>query len=209
MKIVMISDTHGSCPAIPDGDILIHAGDLTMRGQPKEVYDAARWLKTLPHKYKVVIAGNHDFLFEQHPADAENMLGEDIHYLNNSSTLIQGLRIWGSPVTPWFCDWAFNVERGEDIREYWNKIPENTHIVITHGPPRGILDQAAPHKNSEHLGCDDLLVRIKEIKPLIHVFGHIHGGYGYHRDSDGTEFYNASILNEEYKISNDPWIVNL
>lgn len=209
MKIVMISDTHGKSPAVPDGDILIHAGDLTMQGRPEEVYDASRWLKTLPHKYKIVIAGNHDFLFEQYPAEAENMLGEDVHYLNNSSTLIQGLRIWGSPVTPWFCDWAFNVERGEDIRAYWAQIPENTHIVITHGPPRGILDQAAPHKNTEHLGCDDLLMRIKEIKPLIHVFGHIHGGYGCYRDSNGTEFYNASILNEAYQISNEPWVVSL
>ena len=207
-KIVFISDTHGFCPAVPDGDILVHAGDLTMRGRPAEVYDAARWLKSLPHKYKVVVAGNHDFLFEKYPKEAQEMLGEGTHYLENSGTLIRGLRFWGSPITPWFCDWAFNRERGSEIRKYWDQIPPNTHILITHGPPLGILDQADAYKNTQHCGCADLLAHVKVAKPLIHVFGHIHGGYG-HTRQDGVDFYNASVVNESYKISNEPWVVEI
>jgi predicted phosphohydrolase len=210
MRIVLISDTHDQYPQVPCGDILIHAGDLTMRGDAASIVKAGDWLRSLPHKHKVVIAGNHDFLFERNSGIALEYLGSGIYYLENTGMFLEGLMIWGSPVQPEFCNWAFNVERGEAIRKYWDKIPYDLDILITHGPPRGILDQTVPHRHTEHLGCDDLLMAVREKKPRVHVFGHIHGGYGKHVSPvTKTQFYNAALLNEMYVWANAPWIIDL
>jgi Icc-related predicted phosphoesterase len=208
-KVVLISDTHGMEPKVPDGDILIHAGDLTMMGTYTQVAKAGTWLRSLPHKHKVVIAGNHDYLFEKNLPDARAMLGPGIQYLENSSTTIDGLKIYGSPVQPRFFDWAFNVDRGEAIRKYWDMIPEGVDILVTHGPPRGILDQANAKLRTEHCGCDDLWDAIHRNPPKIHVFGHIHGGYGTETTKFGTVCYNASVVDEAYKLANKPWVVEL
>jgi Icc-related predicted phosphoesterase len=209
LKLVLISDTHEKHNAlsVPDGDVLVHAGDLTYRGDFDAVLEATQWLRKLPHKHKVVIAGNHDFLFEKKPASARSLM-DGIHYLENESIVIDGVKFYGSPVQPWFYDWAFNVQRGEAIRKYWDMMPEDTDVLITHGPPKGFQDQSVPHKNTEHLGCYDLLEAVLRIKPKIHVFGHIHGGYGYQR-FEGTQFYNASVVNEAYKLTNDPFVVEI
>src|SRR5208282_1908879 len=166
MKIVMISDTHGFKPTVPDGDILVHAGDLTMRGSKTQVEDAGKWLNSLPHKHKIVIAGNHDWLFQKDLSLAKDLIaGDGVEYLENSEVWVEGLKFYGSPVQPWFYDWAFNVPRGEAIREYWNRIPADTDVLITHGPPRGILDQANAKLNTEHCGCDDLYEAIERVRP--------------------------------------------
>jgi Icc-related predicted phosphoesterase len=216
MRVVLISDTHNRGPEvqIPDGDVLIHAGDFTGLGRVPEICDAGAWFCSLPHKHKVFVAGNHDYLFERDQFAALKAFGlprvdKNVHYLENNEVTIENkLRIWGSPVQPTFCNWAFNVDRGRPIRKVWDQIPSGLDLLITHGPPRGIGDQAAPHLNTEHFGCDDLLEAVKEKKPAIHVFGHIHGGYGVTRTAH-TDFYNASMCDESYKIANKPWVVDL
>ena len=209
MKLVLISDTHGfECP-VPDGDVLIHAGDLTMSGTVTQISQAAYWLNGLPHKHKIVIAGNHDWLFERKPEKAISLLGPNITYLQDQQTIINGVKFWGTPVQPRFYDWAFNVDRGEPIRRYWGMIPKDVDVLITHGPPRGILDQANAVLNTEHCGCDDLLTALNWFHPKIHVFGHIHGGYGKQEVMGGIVCYNASIVNEAYKPVNAPWVVEL
>lgn len=209
MKLVLISDTHEKHGklTVPDGDVLVHAGDLTYRGDFYATLEAAQWLRSLPHKHKIVIAGNHDYLFEKKNKEARGLM-DGLHYLENESVVIEGIKFYGSPVQPRFYDWAFNVDRGPAIRAYWDRIPEDTDVLITHGPPRGVLDQAAPHRNSEHVGCDDLFEAVLRIKPKVHVFGHIHGGYGYRRILD-TQFYNASVVDEAYNVRNEPWEVEI
>ncbi len=206
IEVVVLSDTHDRICAVPDGDILIHAGDLTMMGRPNQIMAAAEWLRGLPHPHKIVIAGNHDWLFQTNPRMARSLLGDGITYLENEGCEVMGLKFWGSPVTPTFFDWAFNVDRGAPIRKYWGNIPAGLDMLITHGPPHGILDQSVPHSNYEHCGCDDLLMTVQEKKPHVHVFGHIHGGRGMYANDD-TIFYNASIVDEAYKVAHDPWVI--
>ena len=208
IRIVCISDTHGQHAklSVPDGDILIHAGDFSAFGDtPIEVIDFNRWLGTLPHRYKVVIAGNHDWMFERHPGTARELLTNAI-YLENSGTELAGLKIWGSPVQPEFNNWAFNVARGAAIRRYWQMIPASTDVLITHGPPHGVLDTA--HPTTAHLGCEELAEAVQKIRPMLHVFGHIHGGQG-QLNSDGTLYVNASVVNEAYQLVHAPQVVEI
>ncbi|MDJ1491489.1 metallophosphatase domain-containing protein [Cytophagaceae bacterium DM2B3-1] len=206
MRIVCISDTHGAHSEIvvPDGDVLIHAGDISKRGKELEIIDFNDWLSTLPHRHKVIVAGNHDFLFERNAKRAEALLTHAV-YLRNTEVKIEGLTIWGSPITPWFFDWAFNRQRGADIRKYWDRIPINTDILVTHGPPRGILDKT---DRGDTVGCDDLLEAVWKVKPKLHLFGHIHEAYG-QIEVDNMQFINASIMNLNYKPVNDPIIIDL
>lgn len=208
LRIVCISDTHGhhSKVSVPDGDLLIHAGDFMAFGTKlKEIIQFNQWLGTLPHQHKIVIAGNHDVMFERHSATARELLNNAI-YLENSGTEIAGLKIWGSPVQPEFNNWAFNVARGAAIRRYWEMIPLDTDILVTHGPPFGVLDQS--DSSSDHLGCEELAVVVEKIKPRLHIFGHIHGGHGDEIHS-GTRFINASVVNEEYWPVYEPHIVEI
>lgn len=205
--LVLISDTHGKHreSAIPFGDILIHAGDIMTSGwDSSEIRDFNSWLGKQPHKHKIVIAGNHDWLFEKHRS-TRNMI-TNATYLENSGVEIEGIKFWGSPAQPEFCNWAFNYKRGEEIDKIWQQIPDDTDVLITHGPPAGYRDWVKP--GHESLGCRNLLSRVKKVKPKLHVFGHIHGGYG--EDHDGvTHFVNASLLNEDYQTTNEPIVVEL
>lgn len=204
-KLVLISDTHGFQMPLPDGDILIHAGDLTGSGSVSQCQRELTWLNAQPHKHVVIIAGNHDFAFEQLHKKDQLDFGR-IVYLCNSEATVEGLRIYGSPVQPKYGWWAFNVERGEAIRKYWDMIPNNVDVLVTHGPPMGILDQAAAHLNTEHLGCVDLGDAVYRTSPRLHVFGHIHGGRG-HYDFGETQCYNASMVNEAYQPVHEAWEV--
>lgn len=201
MKIILISDTHGfhEQMIIPDGDILIHAGDISLKGNEKEIKAFLNWFSNLPHTYKIMVAGNHDWLFErQDSAYIQNLIPENIIYLNDSGTEIKGLQIWGSPVQPTFFSWAFNRDRGREIKSHWDLIPLHTDILITHGPPFGILDKT---DKGMHVGCEELRKRVDLIKPKLHVFGHIHEAYGLHHENN-TIFANASLLNVNYKHTN-------
>jgi Icc-related predicted phosphoesterase len=176
VRIVCLSDTHEFHREldIPDGDILIHAGDFSFFSRrPAMFADFNAWLGELPHRVKIVVPGNHEFLLE----------GDDqaAHRLSNATLLINrgvqacGLRIWGSPVTA-LSGGAFGLSSIQDRRRIYQKIPAGTDILITHGPPHGILDCEDP--GSPHSGCPVLWERVMEVKPHLHVFGHIHGGYG-------------------------------
>ena len=202
MKILFISDTHGKHHklSVPEADLLIHAGDLSSRGTQEELRSFLDWFSALPHRHKVFVGGNHDFLLERQPGVFLEMVPANCIYLFNSSTEIEGIRIWGSPLTPWFFDWAFNRRRGGDIRRYWDRIPAGTDILVTHGPPAGILGKTA---RGDRAGCEDLLAVVQQIRPKIHVFGHIHEAYGQLRQ-DGTHFINASNLDLRYQVAHAP-----
>lgn len=205
MRIVLISDTHNQLHkvAVPDGDLLIHAGDCTDRGGPRELARFNRDLGALPHRHKVIIAGNHDFGFERTPAEARALLTSAI-YLQDELCEIEGLRIYGAPWQPAFMDWAFNLPRGPALQERWDLIPSGLDILITHGPPRGHGDRL---RIGESVGCDDLLAAIRRAQPRLHVFGHIHEGYGQTREG-ATLCVNASICDADYEVAQAPIVLD-
>lgn len=218
MKVVLISDTHGlhDHVAVPDGDILVHAGDATMRGQMNEITAFGAWFRGLPHKHKIFVPGNHDWMFQRNRTMALSLLNnglignerKPVLYLEDSGITVEGLKIYGSPWQPTFFDWAFNLDRGAAIKHKWDLIPEGLDVLVTHGPPMGIHDQAEPHLGSEHIGCEELLAAVERVKPKIHVFGHIHGGYG-KTQYVNTLFVNASTCTEQYKPLNEPIVIEL
>jgi Icc-related predicted phosphoesterase len=184
-----MADTHGCHDdlAVPDGDVLIHAGDLTSTGSLGELREVEHFFATLPHAHKIVIAGNHDWCFERQPEEARRIL-RSATYLQDETTSACGLQIFGSPWQPWFMSWAFNLERGAALADKWAAIPDDTDVVVTHGPPAGILDETF---DGDHAGCADLFARITQVRPRLHVFGHIHEARG-RLEKDGTTFVNAS-----------------
>jgi len=205
MRIVCLSDTHSLQEEIkiPEGDMLIHAGDFTSRGKEEEIIAFNYWLGKLDFQYKVIIAGNHDFLFDKEPEKAEKLI-TNATYLNDSEIIIEGIKVWGSPITPWFFGMAFNRQRGKKIRRHWKNIPEDTDILITHGPPQKILDKTFTGINA---GCEDLRGKVEEIKPKVHIFGHIHEEYG-QETIDKTLFINASNLDLKYQPINPAIVVD-
>lgn len=206
LKIIAISDTHGRHRQlnIPDGDILIHSGDITGHGELEQVADFNHFLGELPHPHKLVIAGNHDLCFERDPQTSEALL-TNCTYLLDTSIQIEGVHFYGSPWQPWFFDWAFNLHRGAEIRAKWNQIPTHTDVLITHGPPINYGDRTFQGK---HVGCADLLEVIEQINPRYHLFGHIHEGYGI-KKSKQTTFINASSCNMYYEAVNAPIVFEI
>lgn len=204
MKIIAISDTHTKRVSIPDGDVLVHAGDATYRGTPVEIASFAEWYGGLPHKYKIFVAGNHDWLFQNDPRLARNiMLDNGIVYLQDERAVIEGVRFYGSPWQPEFCNWAFNAPRGPALAHIWSLIPDNTEVLITHGPPHGLLDVVP---NGTRVGCVDLMSRINCLRKLrLHVFGHIHHSHGSCKYNEVT-FANVAICDEQYRPYNQPFI---
>lgn len=209
MKLVCMSDTHlmhRRYPIeVPDGDILIHSGDGMNEGRITELHPLMDWLKTFKHKHRIYVAGNHDWAFQKEPALVKDMLPEGWIYLQDSMVEIEGFRIWGSPWQPEFCNWAFNLPRGHRLREKWNLIPRDIDVLITHGPPRDYGDLSM---HGEHVGCKDLKDIVLRVKPKVHIFGHVHGGYGCYRNNS-TLFVNAAICDEVYRPFNAPIVVEL
>ena len=208
MKIVFISDTHGIHKKLGElsGDMIIHAGDISNRGTYKEIKTFLNWFEALNFEHKIFIAGNHDFYLEHlNTSELEELIPKNVIYLNDSGIKIDNLNIWGSPIQPWFHDWAFNRNRGTEIKKHWDLIPDETDLLITHGPPFNILDKTI---SGERVGCLDLLKRVMIVKPSIHVFGHIHENYGT-KKRNGIQFINAAVLNQKYKMSNPPieWVL--
>lgn len=220
-KITVISDTHNKHNQLelPGGDILIHSDDLSSRGYKHEVDNFCNWFDKQSLKYNtcIFIAGNHDFGFENNQSETLEIVNsyKNINYLqdeeilfNNIGDLDKMIKIYGTPWQPFFHNWAFNLPKnGPELEYVWNKIPNDTDILITHGPPLGILDKSGYPYNESNLGCEKLLNRINIIKPKIHIFGHIHGSYGY-LYKDGTHFINASVLDEDYIQKNTPLTFN-
>jgi Icc-related predicted phosphoesterase len=181
MKIFAISDTHGRHEQvqIPEGtDMLIHAGDFSNAKSPSfnhnEVNLFLIWLEKQPVKYKVIIAGNHDTSIESRFITKNDFKDKGIIYLEHELIEIEGIKIFGSPYTPEFHNWAFNRARNK-LGRIWDSIPDDIHVLITHGPPKGILDSASRDKHvSENVGCSALLKRVLKIQPKIHIYGHLH-----------------------------------
>jgi predicted phosphodiesterase len=220
MRITLISDTHTKHEELsydpkdlPGGDLLIHAGDIMNSGRnPMDIYKFCKWFDGLnQYDTKVFISGNHDRLFETDPEMASEIYTsyKNIEYLQDDRLDLwdnddQQTVIYGAPWQPEFYNWAFNLpRRGDELMAKWAAIPADTDILITHGPPQDHLDVSGPPYNEPHLGCELLRVKVDEQPPKIHVFGHIHGGYGY-KFHNGTHFFNASILNERYEYANKP-----
>lgn len=207
-RLVLLSDTHGlhDVLRVPDGDVLVHAGDLSSTGKPREVEAFARFIGRQTHTHKVVIAGNHDFLFEREPERAEALLRDEATYLRDSETTAAGLRFWGSPWQPWFHDWAFNLPRGAALADKWALVPAGIDVLVTHGPPFGILDRVA--RGGMSVGCEALLEALPRIAPRLHVFGHIHEAYGAVGRA-GTLYVNASTCDLRYEPVNPPVVVDV
>jgi len=206
MKIVCISDTHGQHKQlkVPDGDILIHCGDFTGRNSYAELPDFLHWLDSQPHKHKILIAGNHDWVCEKMPKmikETINLFCKSVTYLDNEAAEIEGIKFYGSAVQPEFMNWAFNIP--DDRRKiYWDQIPKNTDVLITHCPPNSILDWC---DRDGHVGDRLLFDRICKLGNLkFNIFGHIHEGYGEYQGH--VRFINCSVLNENYQLVNLPII---
>lgn len=189
-----ISDTHGLHQGlkVPTYDLLIFSGDATNYRDPilnkEEFINFLNWFSTLSGP-KVFVAGNHDTFVEKREKVARKMV-EDAGgiFLLNSSVEVYGLKIWGSPLTPEFNNWAYNRKRG-DLYKVWSKIPEDTDIIVTHGPPKGFLDLSENKKRElEQCGCSALTKRIAAIRPKACLFGHIH---------DFKECRNQGVISRE------------
>ena len=207
MKIVVVSDTHGmhNQVKVPDGDVLVHCGDITRDGRVHELFGINMWLSFLPHKHKIVIAGNHDWCFQNQTSLSASYL-QNATYLHDSSVVIDGVTFWGSPWQPEFYDWAFNLPKnGPELEKKWDLIPDNTDVLITHCPPFGILDLTLQNNK---VGCEKLAIAVERVKPKVHLFGHIHCGYG-KLQVGNTLFVNASNCDEEYKPVNKSLEIDL
>lgn len=214
MKLVCISDTHEQEDGVvlPDGDVLVHAGDITYRGDLGKLSKFLMWMKNQPHTSKVIISGNHDWCFQNNNRSIAVKMCEEaeVTYLEDSGVKIGDLHFWGSPWQPWFHNWAFNAMRGKDIARHWAKIPENTNVLITHGPVMNIMDEAPRGVfDIEHVGCEELAKRIVDLPNLkAHICGHIHAGYGT-KQLANVQFVNASICTEQYKPTNAPIVIEV
>eukprot|EP01117_Protostelium_nocturnum_P008202 TRINITY_DN2925_c0_g1_i1.p1 TRINITY_DN2925_c0_g1~~TRINITY_DN2925_c0_g1_i1.p1 ORF type:complete len:310 (-),score=79.25 TRINITY_DN2925_c0_g1_i1:28-957(-) len=208
LKFVCVSDTHNQHFGldIPNGDVLIHSGDFIGRGDLEEYENFAKWISQLPHTHKIVIAGNHDELFEKAPEQAQKILAPHCTYLQDSFVVVDGIKIYGSPWQPEFCDWAFNLQRGKEIKEKWDLIEKDTDVLITHGPPHG--NRGGICRDGFDAGCEELLKSIKKIKPIVHISGHIHEGYGVVSDEYCT-YINASTCTLRYQPTNPPFVFEL
>jgi Icc-related predicted phosphoesterase len=216
---------------LPGGDLLIHSGDISSLGRKSEVERFVKWFNDIDnYTNKVFIAGNHDMTFDREqllrdklayfegkteydtecaegkPDWLKELLGihlrPNVSYLENSDVTIDGIKIWGSPVTPSFgYGWGFNKDRGYDINEVWNTIPMDTNIVITHGPIYGYCDRTS--REGLNVGCADLYHRLNEVKPQLHFSGHIHEAYGY-RNTDWGYAFNGCNCDLSYLVNNKP-----
>ena len=205
LTIVLISDTHELHREVevPPGDILIHAGDFTMNSKSAEkLLDFNEWLGELPHAYRVVIPGNHDSVVED---ASRRALITNATLLINETVEIMGLKFWGSPITPLLGE-AFGVVSDTVRAKLYSRIPADTDILVTHGPPYGILDQTPG--SHHHEGCNQLLAAVRKVKPMLHVFGHIHGAYGTESTND-TLFVNAALPGRDFGMRNRPHVFRL
>jgi predicted MPP superfamily phosphohydrolase len=216
---------------LPGGDLLIHSGDISSLGRQSEVERFVKWFNGIDnYTNKVFIAGNHDMTFDREillrdklayfegkteydtecadgkPAWLEELLGihlrPNVFYLENSFVMLDDIKIWGSPITPSFgYGWAFNKDRGYDINEVWNRIPNDTDIVITHGPIHSYCDRT--DRGGLNVGCEQLYHRLNEVKPQLHFSGHIHEAYGYRNTKWGYAF-NGCNCDLSYLVNNKP-----
>lgn len=223
IKVAAISDTHGLHRQleIEPCDILLHAGDVSSLGQKYEMMDFFDWLEEQPAVEKCWIAGNHDVTLQEKPAWLRRALlarSKNIHYLEDSGVEIMGIKIWGTPWQPEFFNWAFNLPRGPELAKKYALMPEDTDILISHGPPYGIEDSVPekfrqPGQTDLHVGCKDLLHHIqKGHKRLCYnIFGHIHidGRKEIEPVEEGAvDCINAAVVDNRYDVIVKPYYFN-
>jgi len=216
MKLCLISDTHLTVPygmRLPDADVLVHAGDFCNRGTLEDAVAYMLWLKKYKKQFKKIIqiAGNHDFIAQKDSSwlrsEFKKHFGKKLVYLDHEEYVYEGVKFFGSPYQPWFHDWAFNVPRNE-LHKYWEAIPDDTDVLVTHGPPYKIMDRT--YYDNLDVGCEALLKRIQELPNLkLNVFGHIHEFGGQQCEIDGVTYVNASINTLQYFPSNKPVIIDI
>lgn len=198
LRLTVLSDTHQlhrELDDLPGGDLLIHCGDFSFFSRSyAAIQDFALWLAEQPYRDKIVCFGNHEFAFEADPRRRSVFENEGVIVLVNEGVEIQGLRIWGSPVTPLYGG-AFGVSSDLERARHWRGIPADTDVLITHGPPYGILDRSPTHSpgQQQSQGDPQLLQAVQTVHPLLHCFGHIHGAYGV-AEQNGTTYLNAALL---------------
>lgn len=221
-RLVIISDTHEKHREIkiPDGDILIHCGDFTNRGSDNAIRNFLNWFSEQPHTNKIFICGNHELGTDREPTRTQKLeiiksftdKDKNLHYLENSTITIDGFEIYGSPHTPLFHFWAWNVNRGADIAKCWKKIPDTTQILIQHGQPYGIFDLIDDEFDDarSHQGCKDLMDRIDNLPNLKLVAGgHLHLQGGNKTILNNKIFVNAAICDDYHQPTRNPVVVDL
>lgn len=218
-KLVIISDTHNlhNDISLPNGDVLIHCGDITRAGTTKELKFFADWLKSVPHSEVIIVPGNHDGVFQEQEDEARQILNNsrnNVHVLIDQPVECFGHKFYGSPWTPEFFDWWFMKKRGEELKEVWHKIPKDTEVLITHGPPCGILDVVVRgYGLYENVGCVDLANAISNLDKLkLSLFGHIHSQYGMINkfyDDRIVGFVNAALVNDRYTLTRNPVVLDI
>ncbi len=211
MRIVAIADTHQFHDELhlPDGDVLVCAGDVGRAGDEEEIDGFLRWFVTMPHRHKIFVPGNHDGCLEVGDPALFRHRYPNVTMLIDEACVIDGVRFWGSPWTPTFFDWAFMRDRGPPLAERWALIPDDTQVLITHGPPKGVLDDVSRYRarvigsdgvasdddvvagDEDLVGCADLMTRVRQVRPALHLFGHIHSQRGAVNDG-GITFVNCT-----------------
>jgi len=200
----MLGCTHSMHMAVqvPDGDVLIHTGDFTGRDTFAEFPKFIKWMSEQSHEHKILISGNHDEPFHH----AEIMCADHgVKYLCDASLIIDGVKFYGSPWTPEFYSWHWMKPRGMQMKKAWDNIPDDTDVLVTHGPPIGCMDKTDEGVNA---GCEELLAAVKRVKPKVHCFSHIHEGYGW-TTYDGGGGFNVSIVNRRMQPVNEPVVTEI
>lgn len=214
MNLTIISDTHGrhNRVKLSPCDVLIHCGDFSGWSDERSLIDFLIWFESKQATQKIFIGGNHDGYLESNPGLAQMMIKEyapTATYLQDSGCEFGGYKFYGSPYTPTFMDWYFMRNRGEDIARHWSHIPQDTDVLITHGPPYGFLDET---EDKEKVGCRDLKDVLYRVRPKLHCFGHIHHSHGqtdYVYGEGKTILVNGAICREDYRPLNSPITVTL
>jgi len=227
MKLVIISDTHTKHAqlTIPECDVLVHCGDFTWGGKFPETWEFVHWLEQQPATHKIVIAGNHELTFDHTArgydpkvrAILSQHTDESIHYLEDQSVTIDGIKFYGTPWTPWFFDWAFNgitdpdipFRRGVNLTDVYSQTPEDVQVLICHGPAYNLCDQS--DRGDTRTGSVEMrkLTSEKLIQLQLYLCGHIHEARGMEVADGGVTYINASSLGRDYETISPPVVVQL
>ncbi len=211
MKVAVTSDTHGRQNwVMPPCDVFVHAGDITCRGSIEEISKFAARLRdemSLPQgpRHAIIVPGNHDQCFELFPTPVRELFGENVHVLLDRAVVLDGVRFYGSPWTPPFMRWHFMADESR-LASLYSGMPDILDMLVTHGPPRGILD---PGGREPHVGSTALADAIVTRQIAHHVFGHLHDAGGQSIQRGGTIFHNVAACNEQYVLVNQPKVVQL
>jgi Icc-related predicted phosphoesterase len=207
LKLVIVSDTHGLHDGLGElsGDVLIHCGDFGIgeSGGEKSIKALDHWFSRQKFRLILCTGGNHDFAV-QDLRFRNHQVFRHARLLQDDAVNLDGVVFYGAPWVPELSSWAHYLPR-ENIRDAWNNIPGNVDVLITHTPPRGVLDR---NSRGKECGCEDLRVRVAELNPRIHCFGHIHASAGV-LELGGTSYINASVVNSRYEIARDATTIEI